>query len=46
MKKATRRVIRPRRDQVRYCYLCARCLARTEVTSGAGVSGQQDTIVV
>lgn len=46
MKQATRRVIRPRRDQVRYYYLCTGCLARTEVTSGAEVLGQQDTIVV
>lgn len=46
MRKATRRTIRPRRDQVRYYYLCAECVARTEVTSGADVLGEPRTLVV
>ncbi len=46
MKKASLRVIRPRRDQVRYYYLCAQCLARTEVTSGPEVLGEPETLVV
>ncbi len=37
MRKAVRKVIRPRVDQVRYYYLCATCLAKTEVTSGVEV---------
>ncbi len=46
MKKAVQRVIRPRSDQVRFYYLCAACVARTEVTSGAKVlSAKSQTIV-
>jgi CRISPR-associated protein Cas2 len=37
MRKAVRRVIRPRTDQVRYYFLCKDCIRRTEVTSGAEV---------
>jgi len=37
MKEATARVIRPRVDQVRYYYLCAGCVGRTEVTCGVEV---------
>jgi len=37
MRKAVRRVIRPRVDQVRYYFLCARCVAKTEITSGVDV---------
>ena len=32
MRKAVRKVIRPRVDQVRYYFLCAACLAKAEVT--------------
>ncbi|HFD40295.1 MAG TPA: CRISPR-associated endonuclease Cas2 [Anaerolineae bacterium] len=47
MKKAVMRVIRPRADRVRFYYLCARCLAQTEVTSGREVLGSQEgTLVV
>jgi len=47
MKKAVLRVIRPRTDQVRFYYLCAACVARTEVTSGAEVlSDKKRTLVV
>jgi CRISPR-associated protein Cas2 len=47
MKKAVMRVIRPRVDRVRFYYLCARCLPRTEVTCGKEVlSDQPDTLVV
>lgn len=47
MKKAVMRVIRPRVDQVRFYYLCARCLARTEVTCGEEVlGGKEETLVV
>jgi CRISPR-associated protein Cas2 len=47
MKKAVMGVIRPRVDRVRFYYLCARCVRRTEVTSGKEVlSDEPDTVVV
>jgi CRISPR-associated protein Cas2 len=47
MKKAVRRVIRPRADRVRFYYLCRECLARTQVTSGHEVlSEEAPTLVV
>ena len=46
MKQAVAKVIRPRKDQVRYYYLCDTCLAKTEVTSGPEVLHQTDVIVV
>ena len=46
MKKSVRRVIKPRRDRVRFYYLCESCLARTEVTSGPEVLHETDAIVV
>lgn len=47
MKEAVMRVIRPRADRVRFYYLCARCLAKTEVTSGVEVlGGDKKTFVV
>jgi CRISPR-associated protein Cas2 len=46
MKKAIGRVIKPRRDRVRFYYLCESCLARTEVTSGPEVLHETDAIVV
>lgn len=47
MKKRVMRVIRPRADRVRFYYLCAKCLGRTEVTSGVEVlGGREDTLVV
>lgn len=38
MKKAVRRVIRPRKDALRFYYLCASCVPRTEVTSGVEIT--------
>jgi len=47
MKKAVLRVIKPRADQVRFYYLCARCVAQIEVTSGVEVlGGEQTTFLV
>jgi CRISPR-associated protein Cas2 len=47
MKEAVMRVIRPRVDRVRFYYLCARCVKRTEVTSGReALSDDPDTLVV
>jgi hypothetical protein len=45
-KKAIRRAIKPRRDRVRFYYLCEGCLARTEVTSGPEVLHETEAIVV
>jgi CRISPR-associated protein Cas2 len=41
MKKAVRKVIRPRKDNLRIYYLCATCREKTETTGGAEV--KQDT---
>ncbi|MEA3309786.1 MAG: CRISPR-associated endonuclease Cas2 [Chloroflexota bacterium] len=46
LKAQVARVIHPREDQVRYYYLCATCLAKTEVTSGPEVLHQIDVLVV
>ena len=46
LKRAVRRAIRPRVDRVRYYYLCAACVAKTEVTSGPEVLGEVQAIVV
>ncbi|MBN1138091.1 MAG: CRISPR-associated endonuclease Cas2 [Anaerolineae bacterium] len=46
MKKAVRKVIKPKLDQVRFYYLCQACLARTEVTSGPEVLHETETIIV
>ena len=37
MKKRIHKTIRPRKDQVRFYYLCAECLEKVEVTSGKEV---------
>jgi CRISPR-associated protein Cas2 len=46
MKEAIERVIQPRKDRVRYYYLCQKCLSKTEVTSGPEVLEEVDVIVV
>lgn len=46
MEKAIQRVIKPRRDQVRFYHLCQSCLAKTQVTSGPEVLHETDAIVV
>ena len=46
MKESVNRVIRPRKDRVRYYTLCKACLAKTEVTSGPEVLTETDVIVV
>ncbi len=45
MKEAIRRVIKPRRDRVRFYYLCQTCLDKTEVTSGPEVLHETDVIL-
>lgn len=37
MRQAVKRVIRPRKDHVRYYYLCAACLKKVETTGGREV---------
>jgi len=46
MKRAVEQVIRPRKDRVRYYYLCQQCLSKTEVTSGPEVLHETNVIVV
>lgn len=46
MKRAVRRVIKPRLDHVRYYHLCGACQGRVETTIGREVAGEEDTIVV
>ena len=46
MKRAVRKVIRPRVDRVRYYYLCQGCLSKVEITSGVEVLSEQEVIVV
>jgi len=47
MKRAVGRVIRPRVDHVRFYYLCAGCVRKTEVTGGGvEVSGEEPEAIV
>jgi len=47
MKKASARVIRPKKDHVRYYYLCAECVSKTETTRKEEVhSVEPNTLVV
>lgn len=46
MKKAVRRIIKPRLDRVRYYPLCGQCLAGVEVSSGPEVLHETEVIVV
>ncbi len=46
MMQAVERVIRPRKDRVRYYYLCQQCLSKVKVTSGPEVLHETDVIVV
>ncbi len=47
LKQAVRKVIRPRVDRVRFYYLCAACVSKTEVTCGVEVlQGDSKTTVV
>ena len=44
--KKVYKVIRPRKDQVRFYYLCAECLKRVEVTSGREVLSGEPAVVI
>jgi CRISPR-associated protein Cas2 len=47
MHQKVRKVTRPRKDQVRFYYLCADCLKQVEVTCGAEVlSGEPNSVIV
>jgi CRISPR-associated protein Cas2 len=46
MKRAVRRVIKPRLDNVRYYYLCATCQGRVETTMGRETTQEEGAIVV
>ena len=46
MKRAVRKSIRPRLDQVRYWYLCQSCLEKVDVTSGPEVLSEVVVIIV
>jgi len=46
MEKKVMKVIRPRKDQVRFYFLCADCLKRVEVTSGKEVLSAEPASVV
>jgi CRISPR-associated protein Cas2 len=46
MRKKVMKVIRPKKDQVRFYSLCANCVSRVQVTSGKEVLSSQPASVV
>lgn len=46
MKKAVRKVIRPRKDNLRFYYLCAGCLKKTETTGKVEVHTDSPQVLV
>lgn len=46
MRKKVLKVIRPKKDKVRFYVLCANCVSRVQVTSGKEVLTSQPTSVV
>lgn len=46
MRRAVRRIIRPKLDSVRYYFLCASCLKRVETTGGKEVLGELPPAIV
>ncbi len=46
MKRATAKVVRPRVDRVRYYYLCAACVGKTEVLGGVEVLREEPEALV
>jgi CRISPR-associated protein Cas2 len=46
MRRAVRRIIRPKLDNVRYYYLCASCLKRVETIGGKEVLGELPPAIV
>lgn len=46
MRQAVKRVIRPRKDHVRFYYLCATCLQKVETTGGREVLGEPPPAII
>lgn len=46
LRKKISKVIRPRKDNVRYYFLCAKCVKQVEVTSGKDVLSNEPTAIV
>ena len=46
MRQAVKRVIRPRKDHVRYYSLCAACLKKVETTGGREVLSQLPPAII
>jgi len=46
MRAAVKRIARPRKDSVRYYYLCAACLKRVETIGGKEVLGELPPAIV
>jgi CRISPR-associated protein Cas2 len=46
MKAAVMRVVRPKKDRVRFYHLCARCLEKTEITSGVELIGEPPPAII
>lgn len=47
MRQAVKRVIRPKKDHVRFYYLCANCLKKVEATAGKEILSElPDAIVI
>lgn len=46
MLKSVQRVIRPRKDQVRFYYLCADCLKKAHITCGREILAPQEGAIV
>lgn len=46
MRKAVMKVIRPKKDQVRFYSLCANCVEKIELTSGKEVVGKPLSAII
>lgn len=46
MKKSIRKIISPRKDNVRYYYMCEACLKKAEITTGAQVLSHEPEVLV
>lgn len=46
MKKKVMKVIRPKKDQVRFYFLCAGCVGHVEVTSGKEVLQESQAAII
>ena len=46
MKARVKKIVRPRKDHVRFYYLCAACAARVETTQAGELTTVKETMVV